>query len=195
MNDQQWFNRLALLAVTVVVLAGTFGLLAQSRSASSGSGSLATSGGSTDYLYLTIAFNPVTGLDELFPGNFSVPIGAPVVVTITNYDNGTNLVAPVYGSVAGVQGNVVTAWVNGSPTSTEYHALPTTGIAHTFTIDQSGVSVNVPIPPAGPTGAPTTVQFTTEFNSSGSFVWNCMAPCDDNSMATMGMMAGMVYVE
>src|SRR5574337_778054 len=53
------------------------------------------------HIYLSIAFNPYSGLDEVFPANFTIPAGADVVFTITNYDNGTN---PIPASLAVVTG-------------------------------------------------------------------------------------------
>lgn len=189
MNDQQWFNRVALLAGVLVVVGGGFALIAGAPAPVA-----APPSASADYLYLTIAFNPVTGMDEYFPANFSVPVGVPVVVTITNYDNGTNLISPTFGQVAGVFGNEATVWSNGSSIPVTYASQPITNVAHTFTIQQTGEHLNVPVPPAGPTGLPTVVEFTTEFNVTGEFTWMCMAPCDSTSMQTPGLMAGTVDV-
>ena len=56
---------------------------------------------------------------------------------------------------------------------------------------------NVPIPsainsPEGGIGA--TVTFFAYFNETGTFTWNCEAPCDPFSMATDGFMTGTMTV-
>ncbi len=196
MDDQQWFNRVALLiAVAVVVVGGTVLVVGEHNASASGSAPSSGAPATVDYLYLTIAFNPVNGMDEYFPANFTVPSNTLVVITITNYDNGTNLIAPQYSQVAGTVGGSATIWKDGSSTPQTYSSVAVTDVAHTFTINQGGLHLNVPVPPAGPTGLPTTVRFSAEFTTPGSFTWMCMAPCDPNSMATPGYMTGTLTVD
>src|SRR5712691_317816 len=58
---------------------------------------VATTG--TAHVYLNVAYNPYTGLDEYFPANFTVPTNVPIIITITNYDNGTNTVPSDYAKI------------------------------------------------------------------------------------------------
>jgi hypothetical protein len=202
-TEQDWFNRVAVgFAVVVLVgfgaglgLAGAFGSTGASPATASG-------GTSPVHLYLTISFNPATGADEYFPANFTVPAHTPVILTITNYDNGSNLVSPVYSMVTGTVGGMELVTENGMTHSMP--SVPANGIAHTFTIMPpmsggmsmgGGPSVNLPIPSAGSLSNPVTVSATLYFNATGEFTWMCMAPCDRNAMATPGMMAGTVTVD
>lgn len=195
MDDQTWFNRMTLVVCFAVVVVGA-SAVAVAHEIGPATASPASSGPApVDHLYLTIAFNPATGMDEYFPANFTVPVNTLVIVTITNYDNGTNVVAPQYAQVTGTADGTATAIMAGSSAPQSYSSLPLTNIAHTLTLMQGPVHLNVPVPPAGPTGLPTVVQFSAEFTQVGSFVWNCMAPCDSGSMATPGLMAGMITVE
>ncbi len=175
------------------------GVSLPSLPSSTGSG-----GGSStvDYLYLTIAFNPLNGMDEYFPANFTVPAHAAVVVTITNYDNGTNLVPSQYGQVVGTAGG--TALVSDPVTGqvATVTSVPLAEIAHTFTLPTLGGSgasgtpaVNVPIPAAASGLEPTQVTFTLHIGAAGSYTWMCMAPCDPGSMTTPGFMTGTLDVE
>ncbi len=146
----------------------------------------------TDHLYLTVAYNPFTGLDQFFPANFSVPANIPVVITITNYDNGTNRVPVDFAKVLGTVGGTESV-TNATASGVALSSVPADHIAHTFTIDASPYNVNVPIPSAQGE-VPTTVTFSVVFTSTGQFVWHCMAPCDNVAMITPGFMTGTVTV-
>ena len=144
-----------------------------------------------DHLYLTVAYNPFTGLDQYFPANFTVPANVPVTIAITNYDNGTNLVPAEFSKVLGTVGGTETV-TTGAAVST-VSSVPADQIAHTFTLITGPYSVNVPIP-AAQDQTPTVVSFTMVFSTPGQFVWHCMAPCDDAAMTTPGFMTGTVTV-
>lgn len=146
----------------------------------------------TEHLYLSVAYDPFTGLDEYFPANFSVPANIPVLFTITNYDNGTNVVPAAFTQVLGTQGGTETV-TNGTASGVTLSAVAADAIAHTFTIESGSVHLNVPIPAAQDT-TPTVVSFTVIFTSAGQFVWHCMAPCDMDAMMTPGFMTGTVTV-
>lgn len=146
----------------------------------------------TDHLYLSVAFNPYTGLDEYFPANFTVPANLPVVITITNYDNGTNAVPEEFTKVKGTVGGIETV-TNATANDATLSIVPADQITHTFTLDSAPYDINIPIPAAqGQT--PTVVTFTAVFSQSGQFVWHCMAPCDDAAMGTLGFMTGTISV-
>lgn len=146
----------------------------------------------SDHLYLTIAYDPYTGLDEYFPANFTVPANVPVTITITNYDNGTNVVPAAFEHVLGTVGGTETV-TNATATGVAISSVPADQIVHTFTLMSSPYDINVPIPSALGT-TPTVVSFTIVFTATGQFVWHCMAPCDVAAMDTPGFMTGTVTV-
>ncbi len=135
---------------------------------------------SSPHLYLTVGFNFTTREDEYYPANFTIPPDVDIVITITNYDNGTNPVPDSIGKVTGTVGGA--AVVNGQTVT----SIPGQDVSHTFTIPSLGL--NVPIPASG------TVTFTLLVEASGSYPWHCMAPCDTNAMATPGFMEGTLTV-
>lgn len=153
-----------------------------------------TSGSTVDYVNLTVGFDFATGLDRYFPANFTVPAHATVVITITNFDNGTNVVPASMASVQGTVGGTETIRTTSDPQGTVVTSLPPTGIAHTFTLMGGGYALNVVIPPAKSASEPVSVTFTAVFNTAGVFQWHCMAPCDDAAMLTPGFMTGFVTV-
>lgn len=135
---------------------------------------------SSPHLYLTVGFNFTTGEDQYFPANFTIPSDVNVIVTITNYDNGTNHVPDFSGKVTGTVGD--TALINGQSVS----SISGQNVSHTFTIASLGV--NIPLPPSS------TVTFTLLIEPAGVYQWHCMAPCDANAMATPGFMEGTLTV-
>ena len=145
-----------------------------------------------EHLYLTIAFNPYTGLDEYFPANFTVPANVAVTITVTNYDNGTNLVPESLAKVLGTVGGTETV-TNATGSDASVTSVLPTQVAHTFTVMESPYQINVPIPAAEGT-TPTVVTFTIVFTTAGQFTWHCMAPCDPAAMNTPGFMTGTVTV-
>lgn len=145
-----------------------------------------------EHLYLTVAFDPYTGLDEYFPANFTVPANVPVTITITNYDNGTNAVPAEYSQVRGTVGGMETV-TSATASNVSLGSVPAAGVAHTFTVASAPYDINVPIPAAqGET--PTIVTFTVVFTATGQFAWHCKAPCDMVAMMTPGFMTGTVTV-
>lgn len=146
----------------------------------------------TEHLYISIAYDPFTGLDQYFPANFTVPVNVPVIITITNYDNGTNVVPAAFTTVQGTVGGTETV-TNATASNVALTSIPADQIAHTFTLITGPYNLNIPIPAAQGT-APTVVSFTMVFTSAGQFIWHCMAPCDDAAMATPGFMTGTVTV-
>lgn len=195
MREQTWFNVVAGV-VALAVVAGLFLGASLSGGSATASGSTPPASPSVDHLYLTVAFNPVTGLDEYFPANFTVPAHTLVIVTITNYDNGTNPVPAAVANVIGTVGGTESVVYPGTSAATTVSSVDITDIAHTFSVPVAGggYALNAPIPAAGPTGLPTTVSFGTYFNQTGDLVWMCMAPCDPGSMVTPGFMTGTITV-
>ncbi|MDE1821091.1 MAG: hypothetical protein KGJ23_09760 [Euryarchaeota archaeon] len=155
-----------------------------------------------DYVYLQIkpgcawCASPFNGSDEYTPANFTVPAHTLIVLTITNFDNGVNPVAPSVRQVSGVLGNVEYQGAS-APSSwgTTASSVDGSALSHTFSANpQSTTSgFNVPIPAStGPGGNSVTVMMF--FNTTGSISWQCNAPCDGWSMAQAGFMAGTITV-
>ena len=178
-----------------VVAVGVFflliGLLGGALMARPNSSPAAATTGSV-HVYLSVAYNPYTGLDEYFPANFTVPANVPVIITITNYDNGTNTVSSVYASVRGTVGGTETV-SDATAVDKTLTSVPATEVAHTFTIMSGGLDVNASIPAAQGT-TPTVVMFTVQFSQTGLITWHCMAPCDGQAMSTPGFMTGTITV-
>ncbi len=146
----------------------------------------------SEHLYLTIAYDPYSGLDQYFPANFTVPANVPVTITITNYDNGTNTVPAAFAQVLGTVGGTETV-TNATVSGAQVSSVVPNQVAHTFTLITGPNDLNIPVPAAQGT-TPTVVTFTAVFTTSGQFVWHCMAPCDDAAMTTPGFMMGTVTV-
>lgn len=178
------------VAMTGVVLL-VFGLLAGGILGHMATPPVVTTAG-TDHIYLTIGFDPYTGLDEYFPANFTVPANVPVIITITNYDNGSNTIPAGFNRVVGTVGGTETV-TNATAAAVPTTSVPQGGVAHTFTLQDGPYNVNVPIPSAQGQ-VPTVVSFTVVFSSTGQFTWHCLAMCDGVAMATPGFMMGSVTV-
>lgn len=116
-----------------------------------------------------------------------------VTVVVTSYDTGT---APLQGA------QMMFSKVMGSTTGTELvgaktvSSVPDVTVAHTFTID--AFNFNMPIPVA--TKGHVTVTATFIPTKTGTFVWQCYAPCGSGSngasgaMSTTGWMEGNIKV-
>lgn len=136
--------------------------------------------------------------DQYAPANFSVPAHTLLRFTIINYDTGQNPVTPVQAKVNGTLGNCM--YLNATPTVLGpcVQAIPQGFVAHTFSfVGGAYGGFNVPLPSAlndgeGSPGA--SVTFFAYFNETGTFTWNCLAPCDPYSMATDGFMSGTMTV-
>jgi plastocyanin len=132
------------------------------------------------------------GWPRFVPANFSVTAGQKVVLTITSYDDGTAPLPAGMTTYDSVQGGTET--VNGQPVS----SIPNADVSHTFTVPALGV--NVPIPAVASGQKTVTVVFTFTPTKSGTFTWECMAPCGTGAdgmggpMATPGWMRGTLTV-
>lgn len=140
--------------------------------------------------------------DQYAPANFSVPAHTELEFTLINYDTGVNpgsadpSISP--NIVNGTVGNCV--YLNATPTSLGpcVKTMDAGFVAHTFSfVSGPYMGFNVPVPsaadsPAGGIGA--SVTFFAYFNETGTFTWNCLAPCDTFSMATSGFMTGSMTV-
>ncbi len=171
MKDREYYNLVAAgLAFSVVVLLLVWTGVTASANANAPP-SPASSGPA--HMYLTVQVNPVNGQPQYSPANFTVPHGV-VLFTILDFD------APVAwsGCPCNVTGTVGgTESVNGTPMSD----VPSTNIAHTFTIPDLNLNVVSP--------GMSTVTFTVDLASPGVYTWVCVDPCgsDGYSGAPMGV--------
>ncbi len=134
---------------------------------------------------------------KFVPSDLTVPKGSKVVLTIYSYDDGTAPFADSNSPYTQVTGGAETS--NGATIT----SLPNAQIAHTFTVP--GLGLNAVIP-AGSNHSnpgeykPAVVTFTFTASKSGTFTWQCMAPCGSGSdgmggaMATDGYMKGTLTV-
>lgn len=179
MRDSEWFGTVALVAAVLVVVVGGMAI-AEQGSGSSGASPAVT----VSYLNLTIVLNPVNGMPQYTPANFSVPHGE-VFVKIVDEDVPASWPGCSC-NVSGTQGNVES--VNGSaPTS----QVSWTDVAHTFSVPSLGINVLSP--------AQSTVTFTLWLNQTGAFNWMCEDPCGEDGytgapMGVPGYMAGTMTV-
>ncbi len=170
----------AILAVGLVLttLAISYELGAQSA----GTSPTASPGSVVDYVNLTVEINATNGAPQYVPANFTVHPGL-VAITITDHDDVADwpgCSCNVTGTVGGVE------WLNG----TAYRTMPSSNVAHTFTIASLGLNV---LSPGGQT-----VFFEADL-PAGTYTWVCMAPCGANGytgfpMGTPGWMQGTLTV-
>ncbi|MGA8543587.1 MAG: hypothetical protein WB947_08665 [Thermoplasmata archaeon] len=136
--------------------------------------------------------------DQYAPANFTVPADTLLEFTITNYDTGQNPVTPSQASVNGTVSNCI--YLNSSLPALGpcEHSIPAGFVAHTFSFEAGPYQgFNVPVPSANESGEGSigaTVTFFAYFNETGTFTWNCVAPCDPWSMAHDGFMTGSMTV-
>ena len=140
--------------------------------------------------------------DQYAPANFSVPAHTELEFTLINYDTGANpgsadpSITP--NVVNGTVGNCV--YLNATPASLGpcVKTMNAGFVAHTFSfVSGPYMGFNVPVPSAAdspPGGIGASVTFFAYFNETGTFTWNCLAPCDTFSMATSGFMTGTMTV-
>lgn len=160
-----------------IPLGGPMGPSAAPQASSGGSSS-----GPVD-MYITIQINPVTQWPQYSPANFSVPLGV-VDFTIVNYDipaNFTGCQCNVTGTIGGVEE------VNG----TTYSLVPSSNVAHTFTVPALGINILNP--------GLSTITFAVDFATAGTYTWLCMMPCGSNGytgapMGVPGYMTGTITV-
>jgi len=125
-------------------------------------------------------------------GGSQLQKGDTVDLTIVSYDDGPAPAPPGFGKVTGTVGGKET--VDGKTVT----SVPIASISHTFTISSMGV--NIPIPVA-PTGGSITVSAQIHLTKSGTFSWQCFAPCGtgssgwDGAMSTDNWMKGYIRVQ
>lgn len=192
--------------VLVVTFLATWFLFAALTGVPVGIGPLpksASSGGTPADSFVLAIDNPFdtennSTADQYAPANFSVPSNTLLEFTIVNYDAGMNPVTPTEATVSGTVGNC--EYLNATPASLGpcVKTLPTGFVTHTFSfVSGAYAGFNVPIPSANdsaPGGIGASATFFAYFNTTGTFTWNCVAPCDPWSMGTAGFMTGTMTV-
>ncbi len=137
------------------------------------------------YENLSVVINPVNGWPQYTPANFTVPAGL-VTFRINDHDS------PMAWSQCPC---VVSGTTNGfeSLNGTLFHVVPSTNIAHTFTVPNLGIEIYSP--------GQAVVEFTVDLVNPGNFTWFCIAPCGTGSnpyttppMGTFGYMSGTMSV-
>lgn len=115
--------------------------------------------------------------------HWTVHRGQTVEIRIRNFDDGT---APLTGAQAmfhDVQGTIGgTEAVNGNVVG----SVNDINISHTFTV--VGLDLNLPIPVA-PTGGSVSVVARFVATKTGTFVWQCYAPCGSGANSMGGAMS------
>jgi uncharacterized membrane protein YphA (DoxX/SURF4 family) len=117
--------------------------------------------GPVHYVNLTVDLNSSNGWPQYLPANFSVPTGV-AVFTIVDRDlpmNWSGCDCTVHGTVGG------TELLNNSTV----RIVPSSNVAHTFTIPTIGLNVLSP--------GNSTIEFRVVLPGPGTYTWYCLAPC------------------
>lgn len=216
-------RNLFIVSIVVIVAVSAFGISYNISHSTARPGSAP----SVDQLTLVITtnnqFNTSTGDQPAFyvlsngtlqsSAVINLPVNQKVSLTIINYDDGSAFpLGPpgagsrgdVYYNVSGTVGNVINVVNNTNVNSSQLNgsisvsggktvgSIALNDVAHTFTI--SGLNINIPIPPSS------IVHTTLLVHGSGTYHWQCQAPCGSGSdgwsgaMATSGWMTGTVVV-
>ncbi len=193
MREQSWFNLIAGTVAMVIVVLGALAISYPSGAAPAPATSTASSGSPVVYRNLSIAFDPSAGAFDYSTTTLSVPSNVRVVFTITNYDPSSAMVpAASDARVAGTLGGMITVSTDGSTATVP--SVPISDVSHTFTISSGAVHLNVPIPPASPTGTPTQVTFSVDFTVPGTFTWGCVVLCGADGTMVQSAMYGTISV-
>lgn len=142
----------------------------------------------------------------------NLPADRLINLTIVNFDDGAasplgppNATSFSYYNVSGTIGGVMQVVNNTNVNSTQpatgnitlqggetVSNVSIDGVSHTFTVPS--LNINVPVPPSS------IVHAQLYLNGTGSYYWQCMAPCGSGpdgwqaAMATAGWMTGTVVV-
>lgn len=128
-----------------------------------------------------------SGWPRFTPADVNVHKGAPVTLTITNYDDGPAPLTSALATYEQIAGG--TEEVDGAAVT----SIPNAQISHTFSVPDLGVNVVIPAVPEGKKSVVVTFKFTPE--KTGTFVWHCFAPCGSGSDGMTGAMSTMNWME
>ncbi len=123
-----------------------------------------------------------------FPGNWVMPAGQSVRITIVNRDDGVSPL-PAQSQDIRVVGTVHDVeWVNDK----KVVGVSADHLSHTMTVPD--LHLNLPIPAAPPHGA-VIVTAWVRVNRLGQFAWYCAAPCGSGAGGWGGAMARPGYMQ
>ena len=126
--------------------------------------------------------------------SWTVHKGQTVTIKIVSFDDGAAPLMGKYMKYTKVMGTLNGTEVAGGKTVNNVSDI---NVSHTFTI--VGLGLNIPVP-AAPTGKSIVVTATFTPTKTGTFTWNCFAPCGtgtvgmNGAMKTNGWMTGKVKV-
>lgn len=182
MDDQSWFNRIAIGVAAAVLVLGVGLALAPGVAVPARAAPGPAAAGPTAYLNLTIGYNPSTGADDFSATNLALPAHTRILVTITNFDpQASALLVPWDNRVIGTLGG--NELVSAAGQSYWVTSVAANDIGHTFTIHDALYNISVPIPPALSESSPTVVSFALQFNWQETTNWGCVAECGGPGMA------------
>lgn len=195
------------MAVMAILIAGIgIGFSAELSSKSSSSPQSAGPAPYTLTLMITTnnMYDPIMGEQPAYyvvgpsglesSANITVPANQQIRLVIVDYDNGAPGVNDsLAGQVAGTMNNQIqivnNTLVNSTISSSGIQirgvqtvsTVPTSDIAHTFSVPSLGI--NIPVPPLS-----TVVTYIT-ITAPGSYSWLCMIPCGGGPEGTAGAMS------
>ncbi len=177
------------LGVTVAAVSGVAAGIRDLTKPSTAVPAVADGGAVTEHMsILTNTTGQLGGQPKYTNTSWTVKKGEKVTVIITSYDTGT---APLQGA------QMMFAKVQGTTTGTEQVGSKTVSsvsdvmVAHTFTVP--ALNFNMPIPVA--THGHVTVTATFVPTKTGTFVWQCYAPCGSGSNGAGGAMSTTDWME
>lgn len=183
---------LAGLGISVALVAGVAGGLHAAAGQLTSARAPAVAGRPTVRESMVVQTGKMThkpGWPRYTNASWSVRKGETVILRITSYDDGA---APLTGAqkmfdaVGGTVGGSET--VNGKLMS----SVLNDNVSHTFTV--VGLGLNLPIP-AAPKGGSVTVMARFVVSRTGSFVWQCYAPCGSGPNSMGGAMSTNAWME
>lgn len=141
--------------------------------------------------------------------SISIPADTAILLTVVNYDNGTNAISQaVFANAKGVTNDSVFVAGTSGLTMNDLEipagiplqlggqnttTFPAADISHTFTVISANTYVNIPI-------IPNSIETTTFALPPGSYIWQCQCACGwspdgwGGAMGTDGWMSGIVNV-
>lgn len=191
-------RRLMMTATGILALGGSLAACGSSSASGSTSTTAATPVVVNESMVLmTGSMIKKPGWPMIQPADITVPKGATVNMTIYSYDDGAAALPSSLAMYYKATG-VTNLTENGQAVTT----ATASNLAHTYTIPTLGI--NVPIEATVAAGAsgrtPMVVTFTFKADKSGTFTWQCYAPCGSGSdgmggaMVTSGYMKGSLTV-
>ncbi len=178
------------LGVTVAIVSGVAAAIRDATKPSTAVPAVVAHGAVTERMsIITNTTGALGGQPKYTNASWTVKKDEKVTVIITSYDNGT---APLQGA------QMMFDHVMGSTTGTEtiggktVSSISDVTVAHTFTID--AFNFNMPIPAATGNGH-VTVEATFIPTKTGTFVWQCYAPCGAGANGGSGAMSTTNWME